>query len=103
MSNLPIRNTASTAFRHAHLGTRTCSNQPSKPHVKERGRPIPKLDSNFVICESEELFSQAIVLLLLPLLGQKFFDSSSANNEGGPIAPDAVDSVGLSDGLRVPV
>lgn len=56
---------------------------------------IPKLDSDLVVCKSEELLSQAIITLLLPLLGEELLDGGSSDDEGGPITPDGFRCIGL--------
>lgn len=56
---------------------------------------IPKLDSDLVVCKSEELLSQAIITLLLPLLSEELLDGGSSDDEGGPITPDGFRCIGL--------
>ena len=64
---------------------------------------IPELHRDLVIGESEELFAQAIRLLLVPLPCEKVNDGFAAGEEAVAIAPDAVGCVcfGNSRGISV--
>lgn len=62
---------------------------------------VPELNGNFVLCKGEEFFSETVAFLLLPLFGQKLLDGGGTGDEGGPIAPDAVLGIGLSDCLGI--
>lgn len=62
---------------------------------------VPKLHGNLVIRESEELFAQAVGLLLRPLGCQEVLDSGGSLQEVGAVAPDAVVGVGFCYGLGV--
>lgn len=63
---------------------------------------IPELHGNLVVRESEELFAQAVGLLLRPLGCQEVLDSGGSLQEVGAVAPDAVGGVGFGYGLGVP-
>lgn len=63
---------------------------------------IPELHGNLVVRESEELFAQAVGLLLHPLGCQEVLDSGGSLQEVGAVAPDAVGGVGFGYGLGVP-
>lgn len=62
---------------------------------------VPELDRDFIFGEGEELLAEAVALLLLPFLGQKFLDRGSTGNERGTISPDAVRGVRFGDSPRV--
>jgi hypothetical protein len=51
---------------------------------------VKELDSNLVVGECKELFPQAIVVLLLPFLGQEINNGIVATEEVGSISPDRV-------------
>lgn len=63
---------------------------------------IPELHGDTVSREGEKLFTQAIRLLLIPLLGQKVDDGLGPSEELVAVAPDAVFGVRFGDRDRVP-
>jgi len=43
---------------------------------------VPKLDSDLVVCEGKQLFTETVVLFLLPFLRQELFNGLSSTEEG---------------------
>lgn len=64
---------------------------------------IPELHRDLVVGESEELFAQAIRLLLVPLPCEKVNDGFAAGEEAVAIAPDAVGCVCFGNGRGISV
>ena len=51
---------------------------------------VPELDCDLVLGPSEEFFTEAVVLLLLPFLGEEVDDLFSSVDEPVSVAPDTV-------------
>lgn len=64
---------------------------------------VPELNGDLIISKREELFTQLVVVLFVPLPGQKFDDLLRAGEEVVAVAPDAVGGVGFGDGYWVAV
>ena len=64
---------------------------------------IPELYSDLIVGEGKELFAKAVILLFVPLLGQKMLNCSCTREERGAIPPNAVGSIRFCDGLWVPI
>lgn len=63
---------------------------------------VPELYSDAVVGKGEEFLAQPVALLALPLPSQEIGDGVAPDQEGVPVAPDGVLSVGQLDLVRVP-
>ncbi len=57
---------------------------------------VPELDGNFVVLEREQLFAELVIILLLPLPGQKLFNFGSSVEKPPSVTPNRVGRIGLS-------